>query len=177
LRYFTVRLLIVLAGIAWIGIGAGCGSPATERPARHDAASTTDSAPHRDAIVATDSTSVDAAAAVIREYYGAIQARDYRRAYRLWEGGGAASGQTYERFAVGFAGTARVAVALGKPGRMDAAAGSRYVEIPVTIRAVTRGGGEQVFEGSYVLRRSVVDGATEAQRRWHIYSAKIRAVS
>jgi hypothetical protein len=27
--------------------------------------------------------------------------------------------------------------------------------------------------GSYVLRRSEVDGATAEQRRWHLYSAKI----
>ena len=57
---------------------------------------------------------------------------------------------------------------------MGAAAGSRYVEIPVRITAVATDGGRRAFSGSYTLRRSVVDGATAEQRAWRIYSASIR---
>jgi len=55
--------------------------------------------------------------------------------------------------------------------------GSRYVEIPVRITAVTTDGARQAFIGTYTLRRSVVDGATPEQRAWRIHSAKIRPVS
>jgi hypothetical protein len=121
-----------------------------------------------------DSTSASAeAAGVLRQYYEAINGRDFRRAYELWEGGSAASGQTFEEFVTGFEETARVEIEIGDPGRVEPAAGSQYVEVPARIRAVMTSGEEQRFEGTYTLRRSVVDGATAEQRRWHIYSAAI----
>lgn len=120
-----------------------------------------------------DTSDAASAARVIAEYYDAIAARDYRRAYRLWRGQGSASGQTYEEFAAGFRETASVEVDAGEPGRIGAAAGSRYVEVPVTIRATTDQGEQQVFEGSYTLQRSVVDGASAEQRAWRIASARI----
>ena len=110
---------------------------------------------------------------VVRRYYAAINARDFRRAYELWEGRGVASRQTFEEFAAGYQNTSRVTIDFGEPGPIGAAAGSRYVSIPVTIHAVTSSGRTQRFRGSYTLRRAVVDGATPQQRRWHIYSASI----
>ncbi|HEX6132468.1 MAG TPA: hypothetical protein VFZ24_00710 [Longimicrobiales bacterium] len=112
-------------------------------------------------------------AAVIRAYFDAIRAGDYRRAYAYWGNGGDASGQGYEAFAAGFAETASVRVEVGRAGRVEGAAGSRFVELPVIVHATTRAGTRQIFEGTYTLRRSVVDGATAEQRRWHIYSADI----
>jgi hypothetical protein len=47
------------------------------------------------------------------------------------------------------------------------------VTVPVVVTAVTRDGQEQRYEGTYDLRRTVVDGATEAQQRWHFYSAAL----
>jgi hypothetical protein len=110
---------------------------------------------------------------VIDAYYAAINRRDYERAYRYWSGEGAASGQSLEQFRTGFADTAAVEIRTGAPGRIDPAAGSRYVEIPVEITATTTAGTTHRFRGHYVLRRSVVDGATEEQRRWRIASAQI----
>ena len=79
-----------------------------------------------------------------------------------------------DQFAAGFAETAEVDIEIGTPpGRIEPAAGSRYLKVPVVIRAVTTGGEEQRFEGTYTLRRSVVDGASAEQRRWHIYSADV----
>ncbi|MGH7540083.1 MAG: hypothetical protein ACRELC_03695 [Gemmatimonadota bacterium] len=122
------------------------------------------------------STSAAAAADVVRRYYAAIEARDYRRAYESWAADGTASGQTFEEFAAGFTETTSIAIEIGAPGRVEPAAGSRYVEVPVVIRAVTATGEERRFEGTYTLRRSVVDGATAAQRRWHLYSAEIARI-
>lgn len=110
---------------------------------------------------------------VLEDYYRAISARDYKRAYRAW-GENGPPGQDYETFVKGFEHTASVAVKTGTPSRVEAAAGSRYVTVPVTITATTTSGEREGFEGTYTLRRSVVDGATDAQRRWHLYKASIR---
>lgn len=117
-----------------------------------------------------------AALEVIRSYYAAITERRYREARGLWASSGAASGQTLEEFQSGFANTAAVEVDMGDAGQIGAAAGSRYLDVPVRIRARLRDGTRQEFQGTYTLRRSVVDGATAEQRAWRIYSAHIRAV-
>jgi hypothetical protein len=118
--------------------------------------------------------SARAAADRIRAYYAAIEARDYRRAYSIWGRDGASSGKTYRQFAAGFARTAHVRARIGTLGAVEGAAGSRYVEVPVTVLAVTRSGARQRFTGRYVMRRVVVEGATAAQRRWHIEAARLR---
>ncbi|VXB47239.1 conserved exported hypothetical protein [Luteimonas sp. 9C] len=117
------------------------------------------------------------AAAVIRTYYAAINALDYPRAYTLWYDGGRASGQPPEQFAAGFGDTSVVMVDIGAPGPVDAAAGSRFIEIPVSLRAQQTDGSSRRFEGRYVLRRAMVDGASDAQRAWRIASADLREVS
>lgn len=117
------------------------------------------------------------AKALVRGYYAAIQAGEYEKAYRLWSGEGEASGKSLEEFRKGFADTKSVEVTIGKPSEIEGAAGSRYITIPVEIHAVTQSGAPQHFNGEYVLRRSVVDGATEEQRAWRIYSAKVREVA
>lgn len=114
------------------------------------------------------------AASVVQSYYAAIAARQYPRAYALWSGGGQASGQSAQQFAGGFADTASVSADVGAPGRVDAAAGSRYVEIPVSVTATRRDGSVHRYVGAYTLRRAVVDGATDEQRAWRIASADLR---
>lgn len=114
------------------------------------------------------------AAALVRDYYAAIAARDYARAYAAWSDGGRSSGQTPEQFAAGFAGTAGVEASVGDPGPVEAAAGSRYVEVPVTVHARLADGSLRRFAGRYTLRRAVVDGATAEQRAWRIASADLR---
>lgn len=116
------------------------------------------------------------AAAVVRSYYGAIDAGQYPRAYRLWSDGGSASGQTADQFAGGFSDTAKVTVSTGAPGRVEGAAGSRYVRIPVAIEAVHDDGTIRHYDGTYTLRRSVADGATVEQRQWRISDADLREV-
>lgn len=121
-----------------------------------------------------DSTTATAAADVVRAYYAAIGAHDYRRAWQQWGAGGAASGKSFEQFRGGFAHTASVTAEVGPPGAIEGAAGSRYCEVAVTLEATTDRGERQRFAGTYVMRRSVVDGATPEQQRWHIASARLR---
>lgn len=123
-----------------------------------------------------DTIGAQAAADVVRRYYSAIDAHDYATAYSQWGQEGAASKQSYAAFANGFAATQRTRVGIGKPGRIEGAAGSSYVTIPVTIDAMLRTGKQQHFTGSYVLRRSNdVTGSSAKDRRWHIYSASLKA--
>ena len=111
---------------------------------------------------------------VIYEYYASINSGDYRSAYELWSGKGEASKKSFEQFRSGFADTERTEVIIGSVGEEDAAAGSRYIMIPVTIKARTKSGKDQTFKGEYILRRSVVDGATDEQKAWRIFSATIK---
>jgi hypothetical protein len=117
----------------------------------------------------------DAAAAVdvVRRYYAAIGAGDYPHAYAFWSRHGEASGKTLRQFAAGFDSTARVSVEIGTPSRVEAAAGSRYITIPVVVRSVATSGAPHRFDGDYVLRRSVVDGASAEQRQWRFSSARL----
>jgi hypothetical protein len=118
----------------------------------------------------------DEAVAVVQAYYAAIDARQYARAHGLWSGGGSASGQSPEQFASGFSDTTGVVVEAGAPGRVEAAAGSRFVQVPVAVRATRADGSVHRYAGNYTLRRAVVDGASAEQRAWRIASADIREV-
>ena len=64
-----------------------------------------------------------------------------------------------------------------RPGAVDAAAGSRFIEVPVALTATARRRPPARFVGAYTLRRAVVDGATPDQRAWRIGSADIREVT
>ena len=114
------------------------------------------------------------AVAVVRDYYAAIDGGDHARAYALWSDGGRSSGQTPEQFAAGFSGTRTVTVDAGEPGRVEGAAGSRFVEVPVSVAATQADGSVRRYVGAYVLRRAVVDGASAGQRDWRIASADLR---
>lgn len=118
-----------------------------------------------------------AAADVIRSYYAAINAKEYRKAFELWSGKGGASGKTFEHFAAGFGETASSKVTIpDELGEIEGAAGSRYITVPVTVTSKSIAGAAETYAGEYVLRRSVVDGATADQRAWRISSAKLKKV-
>ncbi|NUS59982.1 MAG: hypothetical protein HOQ01_03450 [Lysobacter sp.] len=117
------------------------------------------------------------AALAIQRYYDAIGAQDFASAYALWSDGGRASGQTPEQFAAGFADTANVVVTVDVPARVEGAAGSRIVEVPVAVESTARDGRVRRFVGQYTMRRSVVDGATPDQREWRIASADLRELT
>src|SRR6185503_12151519 len=119
---------------------AGCGrqesAPATTTPS--------------DSISMADSASAARAVAWIQDYYKAINEHRYRDAYGHWERGGLASGKGFDEFRKGFEETERVEVTVvGATGRIEGAAGSRYIEVPVRISARTRGGERQEYSGLY----------------------------
>lgn len=123
---------------------------------------------------AVNSDAATTVARVVRDYYAAIQARDYDAAYSLWGQSGRASGKTRADFAAGFAQTTQVRATASDQVQMEGAAGSQYATVPVVVDATLRDGTRQHFEGTYTLRRTMVDGATPEQRRWHIYSADLK---
>jgi hypothetical protein len=155
--------------------GQSVANPATAAIVAGDvAAAQAVGADDKTAVVAIDAEpSVQDAVAVLQAYYAAINQHDFQRAWSSWADGGRASGQTAQQFADGFANTAQVTLQPGAPGRMEGAAGSRYVEVPVAIQATQRDGTLHRYTGTYTLRRAVVDGATDAQRAWHIASAAL----
>ena len=113
------------------------------------------------------------ALAVLSRYFDEINALEFHDAYHLWSDEGAASGLTLEEFARGYDRTRSTTFVFGTPSRIEGAAGSRYITVPITIDAVTTDGVQQHFAGSIVLRRVVVPGAKNEERSWRIYSAAI----
>lgn len=178
---------MAVGGVLFAIALTACHAPAkSQPPAAHTpsaASSSIASSPTPLAVSLSQSTTrteplVQEAIQVIRNYYSAIDRRDYQQAYSAWDRDGAASHQSFKQFKQGFAHTASVAVEVGEPGQLDGAAGSTFIEIPVTVAAVTKNGTRQRFRGSYVLRRvNDVPGSTAEQRRWHLYSAHITQVN
>ena len=103
----------------------------------------------------------------LSSYYRAINARDYRRAFRFWE----TPASSYEQFVRGFADTQSVRILIEPPARHEGAAGSLYAEIPTIVVATTRSGNERIFAGCYTMRRSNV-----RDMGWLIYRADIATV-
>ena len=100
----------------------------------------------------------------LASYFSAINAKEYRRAFRFWE----PPPSSYEQFARGFADTESVRLLVDPARRTEGAAGSSYVEIPTIVVSFNRGGNERVFAGCYVMRRSNV-----RDRGWQIYRADV----
>jgi len=114
---------------------------------------------------------------VIRHYYAAINRRDYARAYAAWGDHGKTSQLSFDQFKQSFANTKSIGVSFGAPGHIDAAVGSLYLKIPVTIVVSKRNRSREYLDGYYVLRRcNDVPGCTQADRTWHLYSAIIKPV-
>lgn len=105
---------------------------------------------------------LDDAVAVVRGYYAALAAHDAARAHAYWVQGTLPSAEGNDPD------TVSLTADIGAPGRMDAAAGSRYVRIPVTLTRTLRDGSTTRGTAVVTLRRAVVDGATPEQRAWRI---------
>ncbi len=129
--------------------------------------------PH--AALASNEPGADAAVQVIRDYFAAINLRNYAGAYALWRGQGQASGVSAERFAQDFANTSGVSVEIGQPGPIDPGAGQRRIDVPVSLIVRNSDGSEQRYRGQYALQRTVVDGASDDLRAWRITSAQLSA--
>ena len=121
-----------------------------------------------------DPGSAEAAADVARRYFAAIEKGDYRTAYALWDDSGKAAGMNADAFAHGFDKYAEYHAEIGTPGDMDAGAGQRYVTVPVRAFGRLKSGGNFFLRGSLVLHRvGDIDGATAAQKSWHIRNSDL----
>ncbi len=122
-------------------------------------------------------TSTDATAAgdVARTYFALIEARNYGRAYRLWEDDGAATGMSPRQFADSFTKFGSYRAEVGAPGPVEAGAGQRYVEVPVRVTGMLADRARPfALAGTLMLHRTVVDGATADQRAWRIRESSLR---
>ncbi|KQM62202.1 MULTISPECIES: hypothetical protein [unclassified Sphingomonas] len=147
-------------------IPAGEGIPGVSAPPPSPAPSPGD---------ATAEPGAEAAAQVLRDYFAAIGDRRFGDAWRLWGGGGQASGMTQAAFAQSFAKYADYRAAIGAPGRIDAGAGQRYIQIPVRVTGKLRDGTPVSLAGPVTLHRTGdIDGATAEQRAWRISDSGLK---
>lgn len=109
-------------------------------------------------------TSMDTAdpGAVVGAYLAALRRHAAARDTMLWEPP-TGSDDGFRAFRD----TTVAAFHVGTPGRIEGAAGSRYVDVPLTVDLATRTAPIRL-RGIATLRRAVVDGASDAQRRWRI---------
>jgi hypothetical protein len=120
-------------------------------------------------------TSAQGAANVVQTYYALLEAGKYGEAWKLWSDGGKASGMTREAFAASFAKYAEYHAQVGAPGRIEGAAGSSYVDVPVVVYGRLKSGGEVHMNGPVTLRRvNDVPGSSAEQRLWHISASGVR---
>lgn len=105
----------------------------------------------------------------LRAYYAAVNARDFGAAQALWDGT-----RTAAQLAADYADAASVELTVGAPRPPEGAAGSVYVEVPATVTTRRSDGSVHRQAGRYTLRRAQVDGATPAQRAWHITAVDLR---
>lgn len=119
--------------------------------------------------------SAQGAANVVQTYYALIEAGKYGEAWKLWSDGGGASGMSAAEFAASFDKYGEYHANIGAPGRIEGAAGSLYVEVPVQVYGRLKSGVEFNMLGPVTLRRvNDVPGSTAEQRRWHIARTDIQ---
>ncbi|MDB5703141.1 MAG: hypothetical protein JWN66_257 [Sphingomonas bacterium] len=120
--------------------------------------------------------SAQGAANVVQTYYALLGEGKYRQAWTLWDDGGKASGMSPQAFAASFARYFQYHANVGAPGDVDAGAGQRYVTVPVQVYGRLKQGATPVnMLGSVTLHRvGDIDGATAAQKSWHIRSIDIK---
>lgn len=175
----TDALLLALALCACMAACSRTEQAATApMPAQQGTAAVAAPSPAPAFAVGTGNAATPAAARqVVVDYYAAIDAGDYAKAYALWSDNGAASGQTFEHFSGGYANTKSVRAVVGEPTDEEGAAGSRYIQMPVELRALQRDGSERRYRGRFTLRAVVADGASQEQRRWHLASAEMQRIT
>jgi hypothetical protein len=119
-------------------------------------------------------TSAQGAANVVQAYYALLESGRAAEAFRLWSGGGEASGLTEAAFAGRLRRYRDYHAEVFAPGAIEGAAGSLYVEVPVRAYGHDAAGRAFSRRGTVTLRRvNDVPGSTAEQRRWHLYRSDI----
>lgn len=105
------------------------------------------------------------AATVVETYYALIGAGKFDQAYALWDDGGQASGKNRAAFAAELAAYRDYHATVGTPGRENAGAGQRHVQVPVQVYARRGDGTPAYWRGDVTLHRVAgIDGATAAHK-------------
>jgi hypothetical protein len=114
--------------------------------------------------------SAQGAADVVQTYYALLGEGRYREAHALWDDDGRASGMSVDAFVASFARYSEYHAQIGAPGRVDAGAGQRYVTVPVVLYGRLKANAAPYHASGTVTLHRVgdVDGATPAQKRWHL---------
>jgi hypothetical protein len=113
---------------------------------------------------AIDPKSVEAAGQVVQHYGALIEQKRWPEAERLWGNASQASQSTSDlkRFT-------KVHIEIGKPNKIEGAAGSIYVTMPLHFYGVDARKASFRIPAIVTLRRvNDVPGSTAEQRRWHI---------
>jgi len=123
------------------------------------------------AAIPVEGTSAAAAAKIAERFAGLLEQRRFAEALRLWGD----NGQSKDEFAAAINKYATINATVGKPGDTEGAAGSIYVDVPLTLSGKLKSGGRYRVSGSVSLRRvNDVPGSTAEQRRWHIYATDLK---
>jgi hypothetical protein len=108
----------------------------------------------------------EGATAVLSRYYELLKAGKFNDASKLWTPPDAGALKAAEQSVADYEGRE---VDIGEPGRIEGAAGSLYISIPVQIRAHRKSGEQVQLSGTATLRRvNDVPGATAEQLSWRI---------
>lgn len=128
----------------------------------------------RDAEGTTDPRGPQGATRVLQSYFALLEAGRYPAAHRLWWNGGRASGMSPVEFATSFGKYAEYHAKVGTPSAIEGAAGSAYIDVPVQVYGLLKGGEPFNAAGTMTLRRvNDVPGSTAEQRQWRIYRSAI----
>lgn len=120
-------------------------------------------------------TSAQGAANVVQTYYALIEQGKYEDAWHLRTDSLQPDATGAKAFADSFAKYAEYHANIGAPGRIEGAAGSLYVDVPIQIYGRMKDGTPFSSAGTITLRRvNDVPGSTAAQREWHIATSDVK---
>ena len=144
----------------------------TEKSRDHDLTDPTEELAEKPNNQTVDSSTSRNPRQIIQALYDAVNSHQYEKAYRLWGRDGKASGQTLSRFKQGYVQTAETMVFITGDVTTEGAAGSLYATVPVRVEAELKSGKQQVFTGSYVLRKRNIN-PDRTPNPWRIYDARL----
>ena len=115
-------------------------------------------------------TSAQGGADVVQTYFALVEAARYAEAWKLRRGA-----ERESAFARSFAAYDSYHGLVGAPGRIEGAAGSLYLEVPVQIYGRWKDGREMHQGGVAILQRANdAPGSTAEQRAWRIEALKLK---
>jgi|TARA_R100000501_G_scaffold4652_1_gene10036 hypothetical protein len=119
--------------------------------------------------------SAEAAGQVLQRYGAHLEEGDFAAAHALWRRDGEASGMSAEEFAESLGKYSERHLLIGRPGRVEGAAGSSYVDVPVQMYGRLQNGDPFNLRGPIRLKRTNdVPGSSEEDRRWGIDDSELK---